>query len=59
MNKNKIKKQLNKVFEMASAAAGIVGIENLHDKKVKKKKPEDDIQEGEMWDKTKKFIKCQ
>jgi len=33
MNKNKIKSQLNKVFEMASAAAGIVGIENLHDKK--------------------------
>ena len=57
MNKNKIKIQLNKVFEMTSAASGIVGIENLHDMKVKKKKPEDDIQEGEMWDKTKKFVK--
>ena len=33
MNKSKIKIKLNKVFEMASAAAGIVGIENLHDKK--------------------------
>ena len=33
MNKTMINKYLNKVFEMASAAAGIVGIENLHDKK--------------------------
>lgn len=35
-----IKKKLNKVFEMVSSAAGIVGIENLHDKKkvIKKNK---------------------
>ena len=37
MNKSKIKSQLNKVFEMTSSAAGIVGIENLHDKKVIRK----------------------
>ncbi len=34
MDKKYIKNKLNKIFkEMASAAAGIVGIENLHDKK--------------------------
>jgi len=38
MNKSKINKYLNKIFEMTSAAGGIVGIENLHDKKVVKGK---------------------
>ncbi len=38
MNKFKIDKYLNKIFEMASSAASIVGIENLHDKKVVKGK---------------------
>jgi hypothetical protein len=39
MDKSKIKKQLNKVFEMTSSSFGIVGIESLHDKKkVKKEK---------------------
>lgn len=38
MTKSEIKIKLNKVFEMTSSAAGIVGIENLHDKKVKKQK---------------------
>lgn len=39
MKKSKIIKQINKVFEMTSSAFGIVGVENLHDKKVVKDKP--------------------
>jgi len=42
-----IKKKLNKVFEMASAAAGIVGIENLHDKKKVVKKEKEPIEDKE------------
>jgi len=38
MNKSIINKYLNKLFEITSSAAGIVGIENLHDKKVVKGK---------------------
>ena len=38
MDKFKLKAKLNKVFEMTSISASIVGIENLHDKKVVKGK---------------------
>lgn len=47
MDKSKIKDKLNKVFEMTSSAAGIVGIENLHDKKVVKDKVKKDSESKE------------
>jgi len=48
MDRKNIYIKLNKVFEnMGSSAAGIVGIENLHDKKVVVKKSKKPLEEKE------------